>query len=223
MIPPSYRSRAPRDPRSDTTPRMIPEMPSTLILFIPRILLTYRVTDHQGNTRSAGSAYDEAQQKKQEAQQQKEQNKGEAKEQLKSHAQDLDNSRDPNASLSQQKDQVLGRADDKRSEAESEANRQSNRSDMPNDQGEAKDQARGKAEQLKNRIPEEHRERVDNAVQETKEFVHDVFPEERREQFIYRLKKVVVECQQHKDYQEAMEWLLTFFESKSSHPFLNRC
>jgi len=176
-----------------------------------------KVTDHQGNTRSAGSAYDEAQQKKQEAQQQKEQNKGEAKEQLKSHAQDLDNSRDPNASLSQQKDQVLGRADDKRSEAESEANRQSNRSDMPNDQGEAKDQARGKAEQLKNRIPEEHRERVDNAVQETKEFVHDVFPEERREQFIYRLKKVVVECQQHKDYQEAMEWLLTFFENYKQH------
>ena len=194
-------------------------MPSALILFIPRILLTYRVTDHQGNTRSAGSAYDEAQQKKQEAQHQKEQAKGDAKDQLKSHAQDLNNSRDPNASLTEQKDQMAGRADQKRSAAESEAN---NRDDVPS-QGEAKDQARNKAEQLKNRIPEEHRERVDNAVQETKEFVHDVFPEERREQFIYRLKKVVVECQQHKDYQEAMEWLLTFFESKSSHRFLNRC
>jgi hypothetical protein len=190
-------------------------MLSESIYYDYRPVLTSRVTDHQGNTRSAGDAYDQAQQKKQEAQQQKEEAKGSAKDQMKSHAQDLNNNRDPNASLSQQKDQVLSRADDKRSEAESEANRQSNRSDMPNDSEDAKKQARNKAEQLKQRIPEEHREKLDNAVQETKEFVHDVFPEERREQFIYRLKKVVVECQQHKDYQEAMEWLLTFFESKS--------
>jgi hypothetical protein len=194
---------------------MTPEMPSKSLHPDHCTLLINRVTDHQGNTRSAGDAYDQAQQKKQEAQQKKEETKGSAKEQIKSHAQDLNNNRDPNASLSQQKDQVLSRADDKRSEAESEANRQSNRSDMPNDSEDAKKQARNKAEQLKQRIPEEHREKLDNAVQETKEFVHDVFPEERREQFIYRLKKVVVECQQHKDYQEAMEWLLTFFESKS--------
>ena len=170
------------------------------------------MTDHQGNTRSAGEAYDQAQQKKQEAQQAKEQNKGEAKEQLKSHAQDLDSSRDPNASLSQQKDQVLGRADEKRSAAESETNR-----NAP-DSEEAKQQARGKAEELKNRIPEERRQQMHQAVDETKEFLHDVFPEERRDQFIYRLKKVVVECQEHKDYQEAMEWLLNFFESESYAP-----
>lgn len=189
-------------------------MPSTFIHSYCGAVLIIRVTDHQGNTRSAGDAYDQAQQKKQELQQQKEEAKGSAKEQAKSHAQDLDNNRDPNASLSQQKDQVLSRADDKRSAAESEANRQSNRSDMPNDSEDAKNQARNKAEQLKQRIPEEHREKLDNAVKETKDFVHDVFPEERREQFVYRLKKVVVECQEHKDYQEAMEWLLNFFESK---------
>ena len=195
-------------------------MPSKFTHSYCFLVLTNRVTDHEGNTRSAGHVYDQAQQKKQEAQQQKEEAKGSAKEQLKSHAQDLNNNRDPNASLSEQKDQVLSKADDKRSQAESEANRQSNRSDMPdrsdlpNDSEDAKNQARNKAEQLKQRIPEEHREKLDNAVQETKEFVHDVFPEERREQFVYRLKKVVVECQQHKDYQEAMEWLLTFFESK---------
>jgi hypothetical protein len=164
-----------------------------------------RVTDHEGNTRSAGQAYDQAQQKKQEAQQQKEQHKGEAKDQLKSHAQDLNQSRDPNASLSEQKDQVLGRADQKRSAAESETNQ-----NAPSGE-----EARGKAYELKNRIPEERRQQVSQAVDETKEFLHDVFPEERRDQFIYRLKKVVVECQEHKDYQEAMEWLLNFFESKS--------
>lgn len=173
-------------------------------------MLTVRVTDHEGNTRSAGQAYDQAQQKKQELQQQKEETKGDAKSQLKSHAQDLNNSRDPNASLSEQKDQLAGRADEKRSAAESETNR-----NAP-----SQDQARNKAEELKQRIPEEHREKVDNAVQETKEFFQEAFPEERREQFIYRLKKVVVECQQHKDYQEAMEWLLQFFSSKSNHRML---
>ena len=34
------------------------------------------------------------------------------------------------------------------------------------------------------------------------------FPEERRERFIYRLKKVLVEQQRHQDYQEAVDFFL---------------
>lgn len=82
------------------------------------------------------------------------------------------------------------------------------------DRDQAQNKVRGKAEELKNRIPDEHRERIANTIGETKDFLDEQFPEERRDQFIYRLKKVVVECQEHSDYQEAMEWLLQFFESE---------
>ena len=33
------------------------------------------------------------------------------------------------------------------------------------------------------------------------EYAKEKFPEERRQRFIYRLKKVVVENQRHRDYQ----------------------
>ncbi|KAJ6567019.1 hypothetical protein B0H19DRAFT_716873 [Mycena capillaripes] len=36
----------------------------------------------------------------------------------------------------------------------------------------------------------------------------EFFPEERRERWIWRGKKVIVECQKHKDYQESVRWLL---------------
>ena len=40
------------------------------------------------------------------------------------------------------------------------------------------------------------------------DYLNDKFPEERRDRFIYRLKKVVVENQRHKDYQEAIDFFL---------------
>ena len=94
----------------------------------------------------------------------------------------MDSSRDPNASMSQQKDQLLGAARGKANEANE------NTPDM--DQGDAQNQARGTAQNLKNRIPEEHRQRVSDADDQTKGVFQDAFPEERRDQFIYRLKKV---------------------------------
>ncbi|KAJ7840336.1 hypothetical protein B0H13DRAFT_2366308 [Mycena leptocephala] len=36
----------------------------------------------------------------------------------------------------------------------------------------------------------------------------EFFPGERRERWIWRGKKVIVECQKHKDYQESVRWLL---------------
>lgn len=45
------------------------------------------------------------------------------------------------------------------------------------------------------------------------DYAKDKFPEERRRRFIYRLKKVVVENQRHRDYQEAIEFFLDRAES----------
>jgi len=173
-----------------------------------------QVRDTDGNTHSAGGLYNKAQEKKEEARQQKEENKGEAKEQLKSHAQDVASNRNPNASASEQAQQMRGAAESKRDEA---SNRASNDSRTPNSTGEAKDQARDKANQLKEKIPEEHRQRIADTIDTQKQIVQDAFPEERREQFIYRLKKVVVELQEHKDYREAMTWLLDTFDNYKGH------
>jgi len=168
-----------------------------------------KITDRDGNTRTAGEAYDQAQQAKQEAQQKKDEMKEQAKDQAKSHGQDLNNSRDPNASLREQKDQVLGAGQQKANEADANS---------PNvDRGQAKEQAKEKANQLKEKIPEEHREKVSRAIDTEKEIIKEAFPEERREQFIYRLKKVVVECQEHKDYMEAMSWLLDTLSEYKGH------
>ena len=90
--------------------------------------------------------------------------------------------RDPNASFSEQKDQLAGAAQDKANQADQ------NTPDVS--QEDAKAQASGKLQDLKNRIPEEHRQKVSSAIGQTKDVLNDAFPEERREQFIYRLKKV---------------------------------
>ncbi|KAJ6548106.1 hypothetical protein DFH09DRAFT_1504573 [Mycena vulgaris] len=41
----------------------------------------------------------------------------------------------------------------------------------------------------------------------------EFFPEERRDQWIWRGKKVIVECQKHADYQESVRWLLNAVDS----------
>lgn len=184
-----------------------------------------QVTDQDGQTRSAGQAYNEAQQKKEELKaqgsqlaNQASQAKEQAKDQARAHGSDVAANRDPNASYSTQKDQVLGAAQSKANQAQGQAQSQANQDDrVPSNRAEAEDAARNKAQQLKERIPEEHRERISNAVNTQKQIVQDAFPEERREQFIYRLKKVVVELQEHKDYREAMTWLLDTFDNYQGH------
>lgn len=51
----------------------------------------------------------------------------------------------------------------------------------------------------------------------TKEYLKKKMPEERREQTIWRLKKMVIECQQHPDYQQAISTLLDLAEEYGSH------
>jgi len=67
------------------------------------------------------------------------------------------------------------------------------------------------------KIPEEHKEKARQAREDTKTYIHDKFPKERRERFIYRLKKVIVEQQRHRDYQEAIDFFLGLAESYKGH------
>ena len=63
------------------------------------------------------------------------------------------------------------------------------------------------------RLPQDQKTRAAEHVQRGKHFLTDeYFPAERRDQFIYRGKKVIVECQKHPDYQDAIKWLLSVAE-----------
>ncbi|KAI0777372.1 hypothetical protein BD413DRAFT_467001 [Trametes elegans] len=77
---------------------------------------------------------------------------------------------------------------------------------------------RGMRDNLTDRVPQEHKERANEQYDRVKRVLsEEYFPEERRDQFIYRGKKVIVECQKHKDYQESIQWLLNFLEEYASH------
>lgn len=66
---------------------------------------------------------------------------------------------------------------------------------------------------LKEKFPQEHRDRASEQYDRGKQFLRDEFPEERRDQYIYRLKKVISECQKHQDYQDAFAWFLSALEN----------
>lgn len=67
-----------------------------------------------------------------------------------------------------------------------------------------------KAKQASKRKTEEYRAR-------TQEYLRKKMPRERRDQTIWRLKKMVIECQQHPDYQEAISTLLDLAEQYGGH------
>lgn len=71
---------------------------------------------------------------------------------------------------------------------------------------------------MTDKIPQEHKDKADAHYSRAKEFLsEEYFPPERRDQFVYRGKKVVIECQGHKDYQESVQWLLGFLEEYAGH------
>ncbi|ORX38560.1 hypothetical protein BD324DRAFT_578011 [Kockovaella imperatae] len=177
-----------------------------------------KITGPDGQQMSAGEAYQKAQDAKEQAKSQAQDaanqasaNKDSLLDQAKSHASDVASQRDPNASLSTQKEQLKNAASNKADQASNQAD-----ANTP-DRDEVEGQARNKMQQLKEKIPEEHRQKVRDTIDTTKDILTDAMPEERREQFIYRLKKVVVECQEHKDYMEAMTWLLDTLENYQGH------
>ncbi|KAL1857359.1 hypothetical protein Plec18167_008369 [Paecilomyces lecythidis] len=70
-------------------------------------------------------------------------------------------------------------------------------------------------------VPEEtksrSREVADQTRERTKNYLNEKVPEERRDQFIARVKKMLVEIQGHSDYQQAIETLLTLAEKYGGH------
>jgi hypothetical protein len=51
----------------------------------------------------------------------------------------------------------------------------------------------------------------------TKEYLNKKMPQERKEQVIFRLKKMILECQQHPDYTEAIQTILRLAEEYGKH------
>lgn len=77
--------------------------------------------------------------------------------------------------------------------------------------------AREAKQQLSENVPEEDKERARRQRQRMNNYLKGKMPEERREQTIWRLKKMIVEIQGHRDYQGAIETLLRLAEQYAGH------
>merc|ERR1712036_51674 len=66
-------------------------------------------------------------------------------------------------------------------------------------------------------IPDDQKDKARNYRDRTNNYMKDKMPKERREQTIWRLKKMVVEIQGHQDYQRAIDTLLRLAEEYSGH------
>lgn len=55
-----------------------------------------------------------------------------------------------------------------------------------------KDRMKAGIDSIGGRIPDEHKQRAQDQVQQAKDFMNEEFPQERRDQYIYRLKKVCI-------------------------------
>jgi len=71
---------------------------------------------------------------------------------------------------------------------------------------------------LAGRIPQEHKDTISDQYDRGRRFLtEEYFPEERRDQYIYRCKKVILECQKHEDYQDSLKWLISLIEDYVKH------
>ncbi|KAL2371937.1 hypothetical protein RJ035_002137 [Blastomyces gilchristii] len=77
--------------------------------------------------------------------------------------------------------------------------------------------AQAVGEQVSENVPEETKTRSRELTERTKEFLREKMPKERRDQTIWRLKRMIVEIQGHSDYQQAIETLLSLAETYSGH------
>ncbi|EGN94223.1 hypothetical protein SERLA73DRAFT_115180 [Serpula lacrymans var. lacrymans S7.3] len=123
----------------------------------------------------------------------------------------------------QAKDQTQDTIGQQASQAQQQGNLNGVGSDVSSDDIEAKkqsimDRMRGVRDGFSDRVPQQHRDRVNDHYERGKKFfTEEYFPEERRDQFIYRGKKVIIECQKHDDYQGAIKWLLSYAEEYANH------
>jgi hypothetical protein len=76
-------------------------------------------------------------------------------------------------------------------------------------------------EKLSENIPEEDKQRArevkDRQRERLNNYLRSKMPQERREQTIWRLKKMIVEVQGHQDYQRAIETILRLAEEYAGH------
>ncbi|KAL0564659.1 hypothetical protein V5O48_017384, partial [Marasmius crinis-equi] len=71
---------------------------------------------------------------------------------------------------------------------------------------------------VKDSIPAEHQDKAKGHYNRGKEFLtEEYFPDTRRDQWIWRGKKVILECQKHPEYQESLEWLIAFIREYATH------
>jgi len=86
-----------------------------------------------------------------------------------------------------------------------------------NQQGDPNAGAQVAKEKASAKIPEEHKEKMREYRQKTQEYFKGKFPQERKDQLILRLKKMIVEIQMHSEYQRAIDTLLRLAEEYGSH------
>jgi hypothetical protein len=72
-------------------------------------------------------------------------------------------------------------------------------------------------ERASENVPEDTKDKGREAKEKSRNYLKEKFPEERRDQTIWRLKKMVVEIQSHPDYQQAISTLLSLAEQYGGH------
>lgn len=104
-------------------------------------------------------------------------------------------------------------ADKTKAKSEQESDLQKAVSDVGNEKKEGK----SKSQNLKEKIPENHRQTAKENYEKSKKHLQEKFPKERRDKFIERLKKVLYENQKHKDWRDAFNFFFTELENYKKH------
>ncbi|EDR16148.1 uncharacterized protein LACBIDRAFT_187323 [Laccaria bicolor S238N-H82] len=95
---------------------------------------------------------------------------------------------------------------------------QSQARDIQNAESSEEAEVKKQGDGLSDRIPQQHKDTANDKLERGRKFLtEEYFPEERRDQFIFRGKKVIMECQKHDDYQESITWLLDYFDEYVGH------
>jgi len=111
-------------------------------------------------------------------------------------------------------------AEEQRQRSEQRANNEVDPNNREQQQQVAREEAGGAADRAKGlankHLPDSMnrdnlRGTAQNQVNQTKDYFKDKFPEERRDKFIYRLKKVIAEQQKHDDFNNAIDFFIDQF------------
>ena len=189
----------------DSTPKLELNIAGHKIVHDPKAPIAEGTvhTDRDGNTRTAAEISQEAKEKKAELDQKKEEAKSQGKGALQEGAQQAKQAHQEGG-VEGVKQQAQGAAQNAQGDQETE---------------ETKRGLKDKFGQFKEKLApgDNTRETADRQKERAKNFLDEEFPQERRDQFIYRLKKVVVELQQHNDYEEAITFFIDLLDNYKGH------